>query len=165
VPGRGWGVFETAAGIPVGVLNVMGQVYMPNVDSPFRAADRILAAADRPKVVFVDVHAEVTSEKNALGWYMDGRVSAVAGTHTHIPTADERILPQGTGYLTDVGATGPYEGIIGFRPDKVIERFLTQMPRPFEVAKRDVRLSSVLFTIDEESGKTTAVERIQVRVD
>ena len=165
-PGKGWVVKETASGIRVGVMNLMGQVYMPAVDSPFRKADEILSAEkDPPKVIFVDMHAEVTSEKNAMGHYLDGRVSAVAGTHTHIPTADERILPNGTGFLTDVGATGPYDGIIGFKKEKILEKFLTQTPRPFEVATRDVRLSTVLFTIDEETGRTTAVERIQVRID
>jgi len=164
-PGKGWVVRPTASGIPVGVINLMGQVYMPNVDSPFRCVDDLLAREKFPKIIFVDMHAEVTSEKNAMGHHLDGRVSAVAGTHTHIPTADERILPGGTGYLTDVGATGPYDGIIGFKKGPILEKFLTQTPRSFEVATKDIRLSCVVFTIDEESGKTTAVERFQVRVD
>ena len=164
-PGKGWVVRETPAGIPVGVVNLMGQVYMPNVDSPFRKIDEILVSGVLPKIVFVDMHAEVTSEKNAMGHWLDGRVSAVAGTHTHIPTADERILPGGTGYLTDVGGTGAYDGIIGFKKERILEKFLSQTPRSYEVATKDIRLSCVLFTIDEESAKTVAVERFQVRVD
>jgi metallophosphoesterase (TIGR00282 family) len=163
-PGKGWCVRETASGIPVGVMNLIGQVYLPAVDSPFRKADELLSLPGVPKVVLVDFHAEVTSEKNALGCYLDGRVSAVVGTHTHIPTADERILPGGTGYLTDVGGTGGYEGVIGFKKEKVLERFLTQVPKSFEAATKDVRLSCVVFSIDETTGKTTAVERFQVKV-
>jgi len=160
-PGRGLHVGETAAGIPVATVNLEGQVFMKNVGSPFAAADRLLAEiGGRAKVVFVDFHAEATSEKQALGVYLDGRVSAVVGTHTHVPTADERILPGGTGFVTDVGMTGPYEGVIGFRSDRVLQRFLLQTPSTFEVAKRDVRLAAVVVDIDEKSGRARAIERL-----
>ena len=164
-PGRGSTVQTTAAGIPVGVLNLQGQVFMPaNADSPFRVADEELAKIDA-KVIFVDFHAEATSEKMALGWYLDGRVSAVVGTHTHVPTADESIRPGGTGYLSDVGMTGAYEGVIGFSKDRIIEKFLSQTPRTFETAKKDIRLSAVVVGVDPDTGKATSMERVQVRVD
>jgi 2',3'-cyclic-nucleotide 2'-phosphodiesterase len=164
-PGRGVTVQSTASGIPVAVMNLQGQVFMPaNADSPFRVADEELAKIDA-KVIFVDFHAEATSEKMAVGWYLDGRVSAVVGTHTHVPTADETIRPEGTAYLSDVGMTGAYEGIIGFSKDRIIEKFLSQTPRSFETAKKDIRLSSVVIGVDEETGKATSIERVQVRVD
>ena len=164
-PGRGSTVQTTASGIPVGVLNLQGQVFMPaNADSPFRVADEELAKIDA-KVIFVDFHAEATSEKMALGWYLDGRVSAVVGTHTHVPTADETIRPGGTAYLSDAGMTGAYEGIIGFSKDRIIEKFLSQTPRSFETAKKDIRLSGVVVGVDPDSGKATSIERVQVRVD
>jgi metallophosphoesterase (TIGR00282 family) len=162
-PGRGLHVGETAAGIPVAVINLEGRVFMHNLDSPFVVADRLLADLDpQVKVVFVDFHAEATSEKQALGFYLDGRVSAVVGTHTHVPTADERVLPQGTALLTDVGMTGPYESVIGMRVDKVLKRFLLQTPASFEVAKRDVRLAAVVIDVDEQTGKARGIERLLV---
>ena len=164
-PGRGSTVQTTAAGVPVGVLNLQGQVFMPvHADSPFRVADEELAKMDA-KIVFVDFHAEATSEKMAIGWYLDGRVSAVVGTHTHVPTADETIRPGGTAYLSDVGMTGAYDGIIGFSKDRIIEKFLSQTPRSFETAKKDIRLSGVVIAVNEETGRATAIERVQVRVD
>jgi metallophosphoesterase (TIGR00282 family) len=162
-PGKGVYVGETAAGIPVAVLNLEGRVFMDDLDSPFLVADRLIAELDRKvKVIFVDFHAEATSEKQAMGFYLDGRVSAVVGTHTHVPTADERVLPNGTGLLTDVGMTGPYESVIGMRADKVLKRFLLQTPSSFEVAKRDVRLAAVLIDIDEKTGKARGLERLLV---
>ena len=164
-PGRGVTVQQTAAGIPVGVMNLQGQVFMPaNADSPFRVADEELARL-KAKVVVVDMHAEATSEKMAMGWYLDGRVSAVLGTHTHVPTADETVLPGGTAFQSDVGMTGAYEGIIGFSKDRIIEKFLSQTPRSFETAKRDIRLSGAIVAVDEATGKATGIERVQVRVD
>ncbi|HTO77830.1 MAG TPA: TIGR00282 family metallophosphoesterase [Thermoanaerobaculia bacterium] len=164
-PGRGVTVQQTAAGIPVGVVNLQGQVFMPaNADSPFRVADEELARL-KAKVIVVDMHAEATSEKMAMGWYLDGRVSAVLGTHTHVPTADETVLPGGTAYQSDVGMTGAYEGIIGFSKDRIIEKFLSQTPRSFETAKRDIRLSGAIVAVDEATGKATGIERVQVRVD
>lgn len=162
-PGCGVHVGETAAGIPVATINLEGQVFLKNVESPFTAADRLLGElAGRAKVVFVDFHAEATSEKQALGVYLDGRVAAVIGTHTHVPTADERVLPGGTAFLTDAGMTGPYEGIIGFRSDKVLARFLLQTPTTFEVAKRDVRLAAAVVDVDEATGRARGIERLLV---
>jgi metallophosphoesterase (TIGR00282 family) len=166
-PGRGWTVQSTAAGIPVGVLNLQGQVFMPvHADSPFRVADEELArAAPDVKVIVVDFHAEATSEKMAIGWYLDGRVSAVLGTHTHVQTADETVRPGGTAYLTDAGMTGAYEGIIGFARERIIEKFLAQTPKSFETAKRDIRLSGALVSVDETTGRATGIERIHVKVE
>lgn len=162
-PGRGLHVGETAGGVPVATINLEGQVFMRALDSPFRAAERLLAGIEgEVKVVLVDFHAEATSEKQAMGFHLDGKVSAVLGTHTHVPTADERVLPGGTAFLTDVGMTGPYEGIIGFRADKVLHRFLFQTPAPFEVAKRDVRLAGVLLDIDQGTGRARGIERLLV---
>jgi metallophosphoesterase (TIGR00282 family) len=160
-PGRGLHLGETAAGIPVATLNLEGRVFMKNLDSPFEVADRLLAGLPGDvKVRLVDIHAEATSEKQALAFYLDGRVSAVVGTHTHVPTADERVLPGGTAYLTDVGMTGPYESVIGMRADKVVKRFLLQTHVPFEVAKRDVRLAGVVVDVDEATGLARGLERI-----
>ncbi|HEX4497625.1 MAG TPA: TIGR00282 family metallophosphoesterase [Thermoanaerobaculia bacterium] len=162
-PGKGVHLGETAAGIPVAVMNLEGMVFMSNLDSPFHKADRLLAELDpRYKVIFLDFHAEATSEKQAMGFYLDGRVSAVIGTHTHVPTADERMLPNGTALLTDAGMTGPYESVIGMRADKVLKRFLLQTPSSFEVAKRDVRLAGAVVDIDEETGKARGIERLLV---
>lgn len=160
-PGSGLFVGETAAGIPVAVLNLEGQVFMKALTSPFVRAEQLLAGLDpRVRVVVVDFHAEATSEKQAMGFFLDGRVSAVLGTHTHVPTADARVLPQGTALLTDVGMTGPYESIIGFRPDKVLKRFLLQTPSAFEVAKRDVRLAAAVVDIDEVSGRARNITQL-----
>ena len=162
-PGKGLHVGETAAGIPVAVMNLEGLVFMHNLESPFHTADRLLKGLDpRVKVVMVDFHAEATSEKQAMGFYLDGRVSAVLGTHTHVPTADERILPKGTALQTDTGMTGPYESVIGMRVDKVLKRFLLQTPSSFEVAKRDVRLAGAVIDIDESTGKARGIERVLV---
>jgi metallophosphoesterase (TIGR00282 family) len=165
-PGKGVHVGETAGGVKVAVVNLEGQVFMKNVDSPFVVADRIVASLPADvKVVMVDFHAEATSEKQALAFYLDGRVSAVFGTHTHVPTADERVLPGGTALVTDVGMTGPYESIIGFRHEKVLQRFLLQTPVGFEVAKRDVRLAAALVDVDEATGKARGVERMLLPVE
>ncbi|HEX9801449.1 MAG TPA: TIGR00282 family metallophosphoesterase [Thermoanaerobaculia bacterium] len=162
-PGRGVHVGETAAGVRVATLHLEGQVFMKNLDSPFRVAERLLAALPADvKVRFVDFHAEATSEKQALGIFLDGRVSAVVGTHTHVPTADERVLPGGTAFLTDVGMTGPYEGVIGFKAERVLPRFLLQTPTTFEVAKRDVRLAAAVVDVDEASGRARGIERLLV---
>lgn len=165
-PGRGSTVQTTAAGVPVAVLNLQGQVFMPaHADSPFRIADEEIARLQDVKVIFVDMHAEATSEKLAIGWYLDGRVSAVIGTHTHVQTADETVRPGGTAYLTDAGMTGAYEGVIGFARERIIEKFLSQTPKSFETAKRDIRLCGALVTVEEETGRATAIERIEVKVE
>lgn len=166
-PGRGWCVQETPAGIEVGVLNLQGQVFMVNTDSPFRVGDAALAEmrAKHPalKVVLVDIHAEATSEKQAVGWYFDGRVSLVVGTHTHVPTADSRILPGGTAFQTDAGMSGAYEGIIGFDPKNILEKFLFQTPRSMDSASRDVRLCGVVCDVDEATGRARGIHPLQER--
>jgi len=165
-PGRGATVQTTAAGVPVGVLNLQGQVFMPaQCDSPFRVADDELARMKEVKVIVVDMHAEATSEKIAIGWYLDGRVSAVLGTHTHVPTADETVRPGGTAYQTDVGMSGAYEGVIGFARDRIIEKFLAQTPKAFETAKRDIRRCGALVEVDSDTGRALGIERIQVKVE
>lgn len=162
LPGYGSGVYETAAGVKVGVLNLEGRVFMKNLDCPFRAADDLVAELQgETPIIFVDFHAEATSEKQALGYYLDGRVSAVVGTHTHVQTADERVLPEGTGYLTDVGMTGSQDAIIGNQKEPALQRFLTQLPVRLEVAKKNPFLCGVLLTINEKTGRCEAIERIQ----
>ena len=163
-PGTGLHIGETPAGIPVATINLEGRVFMKDLESPFVVADRLLESLDDGvRIIFVDFHAETTSEKAALAIHLDGRVSAVVGTHTHVPTADERILPGGTAFQTDAGMTGPYESVIGMRSDRVLERFLKATPTPFEVAKRDVRLAGVLIDIDPDTGHAIAVERVMVK--
>ena len=160
-PGRGWHLGETPAGEKVAVVNLEGQVFMKALRSPFEIADQVLdQLSSQTRVILVDFHAEATSEKQAMGFYLDGRVSAVLGTHTHVPTADARVLPGGTALMTDVGMTGPYESIIGFRADKVLRRFKLQTPSPFEVAKRDVRLAAAVVDVDEETGDARSIESL-----
>lgn len=141
---------------------------MSPIENPFRSADAVLEAikAEYPEVrlILVDMHAEATSEKQAIGWYLDGRVTTVLGTHTHVPTADERILPGGTALQTDVGMTGPYESIIGMKPAKVLERFLLNTPRPFEPAKKDIRLCGTLVDADEETGLALDIRRVSLSI-
>jgi len=166
VPGAGVWIHETPSGARCAVINLQGQVYMPNTDCPFRKADEILAALPSDvKVRFVDFHAEVTSEKMTMGWYLDGRVSAVVGTHTHIPTADTRILPGGTAYQTDCGMTGPYDSVIGVEKQTVIQKFLTALPARMEPAKGGVELHSVIIEADEQTGKAVSIRRHTVRGD
>lgn len=160
LPGKGSMIIGTDK-CKVGILNVMGRIYMDSIDCPFKAAERELEyLKSQAKVIIVDMHAEATSEKCALAWYLDGRVSCVLGTHTHVQTADERILPFGTGYITDVGMTGPYEGIIGVDKDIIINKFLSHMPVKFEVAKGSTQFNAVVMDIDEKNGKTLKIERI-----
>jgi hypothetical protein len=148
----------------VAVLQVQGRVFMGPSDCPFRAADEAIERARaRTRVVFVDVHAEATSEKVALGWYLDGRVSCVFGTHTHIQTADERLLPKGAAYITDLGMTGPYESVIGRQIAPVLKKFTTNMPAPFDVAEHDVRLSGAIVEVDAETGRATEIRRVHIR--
>jgi hypothetical protein len=165
LPGQGSAVFRTPGGIAVGVLNLEGRVFMNNLDCPFRAADRLVEEMrQRTPLIFVDFHAEATSEKVALGHYLDGRVSAVVGTHTHVQTADERVLPGGTAYITDVGMTGSSDAVIGIRKELAIERFLTQTPVRFEVAKKDPLLCAVVIAIDEATGRAQSISRVQETV-
>lgn len=165
-PGHGLFIGETASGVPVAVMNLEGRAFMKSLDSPFEVADRLLETevAGRTKVVLVDFHAEATSEKQAIAFHLDGRVSAVFGTHTHVPTGDERILPGGTAFITDVGMTGPYEGVIGFRFEKVLRKFYLQTNVPLDVAKRDVRLAGAIVEVDEATGLAQRVERLLLPV-
>jgi metallophosphoesterase (TIGR00282 family) len=162
-PGKGWCVWQHN-GLRALVINVQGRVFMPNhVEDPFRCVDEILKQqGSRSPVVIVDMHAEATSEKYAMGWYLDGRASIVFGTHTHVQTADERILPGGTAYITDLGMCGPFDSVIGMEKDTVIRGFITQLPRQFEVAQDNVVLQGVITDIDEESGKARAIRRLRV---
>jgi metallophosphoesterase (TIGR00282 family) len=158
-PGQGWCLVE-AGGHQVLVMNLIGRIFLDPLDDPFRAADAILAAHPETRVVFCDMHAEATSEKTAMGWYLNGRVSAVVGTHTHIPTADARVLPGGTAYVTDVGMVGPRDGCIGMDKDVVIQRFLSGVPNRFVVAPGPVTFNSVLVTISSSTGRATSIQRV-----
>jgi metallophosphoesterase (TIGR00282 family) len=161
-PGYGLYIGRTRAGLDYAVINLQGRVFMPTIDCPFRTADALLEQIPSSvKLRIVDMHAEATSEKQALGWYLDGRVTAVVGTHTHISTADETVLPQGTAYVTDLGMTGPYDSVIGIEKKSVIKKFLDQIPARFEVAKGDVRFCAVLIEADPQSGRALGIQRIQ----
>ena len=165
-PGEGVYIHTTPSGARCAVINLQGRVFMANIDCPFRKADEILAALPADvKVRFVDFHAEVTSEKISMGWYLDGRVSAVVGTHTHIPTADTRILPGGTGYQTDAGMTGPYDSVIGVEKEPVIAKFLSSMPVKMEAAKGAVEFHSVIVEVDDATGKAIAIRRHTIQGD
>jgi metallophosphoesterase (TIGR00282 family) len=165
-PGKGSYVARTRSGATVGVLNLMGRVFMLNIDDPFATAFReIEALKTRARVIFVDMHAEATSEKLAMGWHLDGRVTAVVGTHTHVQTADERILPKGTAYLTDVGMTGPHDSIIGVEVEPVLNRFLTGLPARFETATGNPRLNAVIIEADEQTGLAIDIERLSYSAD
>jgi len=159
-PGRGAAIYNIN-GTDVGIVNLSGRVYLSNLDCPFRAADEILERmSGQTKIILVDFHAEATSEKVALGWYLDGKVSAVLGTHTHIQTGDERILPKGTAYITDVGMTGPRNSVIGVKSHLVLEKFLTQMPVRFEVADGPYQFNAVVIDIENETGRASSIRRI-----
>lgn len=161
-PGRGSVVVTAPGGVRVGVINLAGRIFMNPLDCPFRAADReIEKMKDRAQAIVVDMHAEATSEKIAMGWYLDGRVAAVLGTHTHVQTADERILPGKTAYITDAGMTGPFDSVIGVKKDLILERFLRQIPNKFDVAKGDVRLQGVIMDIAPD-GKAGGIRRIDL---
>ncbi|MFH1228538.1 MAG: TIGR00282 family metallophosphoesterase [Planctomycetota bacterium] len=163
--GSGYGVFKTSsAGVKIAVINLQGRVFMPPSDCPFHAVDLIIKnISSQTKIIIVDIHAEATSEKIALGWYLDGKTSLVFGTHTHIQTSDEKVLPKGTAYITDVGMTGPYESVIGRSTENVLSAFITQMPTHFDVAKDDVKLGGAIVTIDSKSGKALGIKRILIK--
>jgi metallophosphoesterase (TIGR00282 family) len=165
-PGRGANIFKAKNGQKVGVINVCGRVFMEALESPFqtalKAAQELL---EETKIIIVDMHAEATSEKIALGWYLDGKVSGIFGTHTHIQTADEKILPKGTAYITDVGMTGPYDSVIGRKTEDVLTRFLSSIPVKFEVAEGDIQLHGALVDIDQVTGKARSISRIQKKLD
>ncbi|MDD4899987.1 MAG: TIGR00282 family metallophosphoesterase [Candidatus Omnitrophica bacterium] len=165
-PGRGENVFKSENGVKVGVINLQGRVFMEALECPFKAARKAIEALSKEtKIIIIDMHAEATSEKVALGWYVDGIASAVLGTHTHIQTADEKILPQGCAYITDAGMTGPYDSVIGRRKEDVLERFITAVPVRFEVAEADVQLHGVVLDIDEATGKAKSIVRVQKKLN
>ncbi len=162
-PGRGTTIVKTPGGVKVGILNMEGRVFMNNLDCPFRCADREIAKLkEETPVILVDFHAEATSEKVSLGWYLDGRVSAVIGTHTHVQTADERILTAGTAYMTDAGMTGAFDSVIGVKKEEAILKFVSQRPSKFEVAKKDIRINAVAIEVDEKTGLALGIERINI---
>ena len=161
VPGRGANVFQVRHLPPVGVMSLQGRVFMPPMDNPFLVADEELTQLrQHTKIIFVDFHAEATSEKIAFGRFVDGRVSAVVGTHTHVQTADEQILPHGTAYLSDAGFTGPHDGCLGREIEPVLKKFLTGMPQRFDVARNNVKLHGALIRIDDATGKATSIQRV-----
>jgi metallophosphoesterase (TIGR00282 family) len=166
VPGRGSYVARSKSGVTVGVVNVMGRVFMLNIDDPFTVVLReIEAVQQRTRIIVVDFHAEATSEKVAMGWHLDGRVTAVIGTHTHVQTADERILPKGTAYLTDVGMTGPHDSIIGVEIEAALGRFLTAIPARFETASGNPRLNAAILEADDQTGRALDLERLSYSAD
>jgi metallophosphoesterase (TIGR00282 family) len=160
-PGTGLYQGATRAGLPYAVINLQGRVFMTSIDDPFRVADALLAGITA-RVVVVDMHAEATSEKIATGWYLDGRVTAVIGTHTHVPTADDRVLAKGTAYVTDVGMTGPWDSVIGIQKELIINRFLNGMPARFDAASGDPRLCAVVIDCDEQTGHARSIERVMI---
>jgi metallophosphoesterase (TIGR00282 family) len=162
-PGRGWLLHRLPDGDQVAVINAMGRVFMNQLDSPFAALDALLdgAAEPLPPVRILDFHCEITSEKNAMGWFLDGRVSAVVGTHTHVPTADARLLPQGTAFISDIGMTGPRDSIIGFSLETVLPRFLTHLPTRFTVAEGPVSFNAVVLEIELTTGRATSIAQVQ----
>ncbi len=166
VPGKGSRIFTTATGEKIGVVNLEGRVFMKSLDCPFATAEKELVRLKRETdCTVVDFHAEATSEKMAMGWFLDGRASAVLGTHTHVQTSDERILPSGTAYITDVGMTGPIASVIGIKQRVAIERFLTQVPRKFDVASREIELQGVILEINSKNGRGESIRRLKVPLD
>ena len=161
-PGRGWGIYDCGR-VQIGVMNLIGRCGLDfNADNPFTAASRLLKG-EKPLFTLVDFHAEATSEKLALGYHLDGQVSALWGTHTHVPTADERIMPKGTGYITDLGMTGPIEGVLGIKPEQSVEQFLGGLPGRFRVAEGPCKMQGAVFSLDSETGLCVHVERIDIR--
>jgi len=161
-PGKQIGLFETAAGPRVAVISVLGRMFMkPPTDCPFAAVDRVMKKVPADvKVVVVEIHAEATSEKVAMGWHLDGRVSVVFGTHTHIPTADEHVLPGGSAYITDLGMTGPYDSVLGRDKQRVVGTMISGVPSAFDVAEHDARMCGVIVSVDSTTGKATSIERV-----
>ncbi len=161
--GRGWALVESRKGVPVGIVNVQGRTFLKPIDCPFKAVGRALEALrGTARLIFVDMHAEATSDKVAMGWYLDGRVTAVVGTHTHIQTADERVLPRGTAYISDLGMTGPYESVLGRNKDRVLKALTTGMPTHFDVAGGDVHLCGAVVTADPDTGQASAIRRVNI---
>jgi metallophosphoesterase (TIGR00282 family) len=165
-PGFGSTVVKSESGTEVGVVNLVGRVFMQALECPFRVAkDEVDRLKTRTNIIIVDIHAEATSEKIALGWYLDGLVSAIAGTHTHVQTADEKILPGGTAFISDAGMTGPFDGVIGRKKEQILTRFITQMPTRFEMAEGDIQLHGVIIDVDKKTGKAKSIERVQAKLE
>ena len=161
--GKGFALYQTGKGVTVGVVSLVGRVFMKPADCPYEAIDRIIPKLkQQAEIIFVDFHAEATSEKIAMGYYVDGKVSCVFGTHTHVVTADERILPGGTAYISDLGMTGAHDSVLGRKTESVIKSFRTQMPFAFEIATDDVRINGILVTVDSNSGKAERIERVRI---
>jgi len=166
VPGSGWGVYTLKNGLKIGIINLLGRVFMEAVECPFRVAREALEEIKRETpIVIIDIHAEATSEKIALGWYMDGMVSAILGTHTHVQTADEHIYPKGTAYISDVGMTGPHDSVIGRKVEQILARFITQLPTRFEMAEDNIRLNGAMVSIDDKTGGAKAIKRITEKLE
>ncbi len=164
-PGFGSTVVQSESGIDVGVINLTGRVFMQAVECPFRIGkEEVEKLKNRTRIIIIDMHAEATSEKVALGWYLDGLVSAIIGTHTHVQTADEKILPNGTAFISDAGMTGPFDSVIGRKKEQILTRFITQMPARFEMAEGDIQLHGVVLDIDEKTGKANSIKRIQEKL-
>ena len=164
--GKGSVAINTRLGISLGVLNLEGRIFMKPLDCPFRVAEReIERLKHETDIIIVDMHAEATSEKEALGWFLDGKVSAVLGTHTHVQTADERVLSHGTAYITDVGMTGAFDSVLGIKKEIALERFLRMLPNKFDVAKGDIRLQGVLIDIDNRTGRSVSIERLSISME
>jgi metallophosphoesterase (TIGR00282 family) len=165
-PGKGHYVGQTKNGVTYAVMNLQGRTFMAPLEDPFRTAERELAALPPDvKVIVVDMHAEATSEKQAMGWHLDGKVSAVLGTHTHVATADNRVLPGGTAYITDVGMTGPHDSVIGMEKKPIVQRFLDALPAKFAVAEGDVQMNTVQIDVDESTGRARTIDRVNFRLD
>jgi len=164
-PGCGYGIFQAPGGIKVGVINALGRVFLEPLECPFRTVKNAVEQIRKETpIILVDIHAEATSEKIALGWYLDGSVSAVVGTHTHVQTADERVLPKGTAYITDAGMVGPFDSVLGRRVEDVLQRFLTSLPIRFEVANENIQMHGVILDIDEQTGRARSITRIQKKI-
>ena len=162
-PGNDFYIFETSQNIKIAILNLIGRIFTISVDCPFRSADKYLEKIhSETDIIFVDIHAEATAEKMALAWYLDGKVSAIIGTHTHIQTADERILPEGTAYITDAGMTGPHDSVIGIRAKDALARFINRIPARFTPAKGNLKLNAVIVTIDEKTAKAKSIKRLSI---
>jgi metallophosphoesterase (TIGR00282 family) len=163
-PGRGFGLFTLRDGRSYAVINLIGRIFMEPVENPFRAVERALGEiADRARVIVVDMHAEASSEKRAMGWHLGGRVSVVWGTHTHVPTADEELLPAGTAYLGDIGMTGPYASVIGLEPAQAVKKFVTGRPTSYRVAEGNLQVRAVVIDVDDDTGKARSIERLTLR--
>ncbi|BBO15967.1 metallophosphoesterase [Candidatus Brocadia pituitae] len=162
--GKGYVVKNSKLGNPIGVINLLGRVFMKPIDCPFRVSDEIVKNISREtKIIFVDMHAEATSEKIAMGWYLDGKVSAVLGTHTHVSTADEKILPKGTAFISDLGMTGPHESVLGRKIECVLKAIVTQMPTRFDVAEKDMRINGVKIVVNSKTGNAESIKRIEIK--